>query len=280
MHAKSAALRLKVESALAGRVGSPFRLRDMAPPPTARAGIDALDEVMGGLPRGCLTEIHGPVSSGKTSLLQSALASRTADSEACALVDAQDSFDPGSAESAGVRLGQLLWIRCRNLDQAFRSADLLLHGGGFGLVALDLSDAPARLVRQVPLNVWFRLRRTVENTSTILLVLSRESNAKSCASLVLRMAKEATSWSLRERQRKSSRIHSPACLLDGWAVDTEVVRSRARPTNLHSIDRSAASGNDGERLRFEVRSSQQIPADSPPAAVLFPAKKERTESPG
>ena len=215
MHSKSAALRLQVESALAGRIASPFRLPQMESPCTVPAGIPALDEITGGLPRGGLTELYGGPSSGKTSFLQSALAARTANSEVCALVDAQDSFDPARAETAGVSLHQLLWVRCKNLDHALRSVDVLLHGGGFGLVAMDLSDAPARLVRQIPLNVWFRLRRTVENTSTILLVLSRESNAKTCASLVLRLEKESAAWSLRERSRPSRGFHTPACLLDG-----------------------------------------------------------------
>ncbi len=151
MLSKSTALRLHVESALAGRVSSPFRFQQPQPI-TASTGIAALDQLSGGLPRGCLTEVFGERSSGIASLLQAALAARTANSEVCALVDAQDSFDPGGAQSAGVSLRQLLWVRCRNVDQALRSVDLLLHGGGFSLVAVDLSGAPARLVRQIPLH--------------------------------------------------------------------------------------------------------------------------------
>ena len=97
---------------------------------------------------------------------------------------------------------------------------------------------PARLVRQIPLNVWFRLRRTVENTSTILLVLSRESNAKTCASLVLCLEKEATAWSLRERTRPSRGFHTPACLLDGWTATTEVIRSLVRGAGTHTLPRA------------------------------------------
>src|SRR5580658_4364277 len=189
MRQTSAALRLQVETALAGRVASPFRLREPELTSTATVGIPILDERTGGLPRGGLTEIYGPASSGKTSILISTLVERTTNSEVCALVDAQDAFDPNGAQSAGVQLERVLWVRCRSLDQALRSTDLLLHGGGFGLIALDLSDTPARLVRQIPLNVWFRLRRAVESTPTILLVLAQESNAKTCASLVLRLEK-------------------------------------------------------------------------------------------
>jgi recombination protein RecA len=114
-------------------------------------------------------------------LLVSALAARTEQSEVCALVDRRDTFDPHSAEVAGVKLKNLLWVRCRNMDQSLRATDLLLRSGGFGMVALDVSDIPAETVHRVPLNVWFRFRRAVEDTATILLFFERESNAKTCA---------------------------------------------------------------------------------------------------
>jgi hypothetical protein len=83
-------------------------------PPTVPCGIAAVDELTGGLPRGCLTEICGPASSGRTSLILSALAEATARGEVCALVDASDCFDPLSAEQAGVDLERLLWVRCQH----------------------------------------------------------------------------------------------------------------------------------------------------------------------
>jgi hypothetical protein len=271
MLSRSNALRLYVESALTGRVASPFRFEEPQPV-TAHTGIPALDQLAGGLPRGCLTEVFGASSSGITSLLQSALAARTANAEVCALVDAQDSFDPACAQAVGVSLPQLLWVRCRNLDQALRSVDLLLHGGGFSLVAMDLSGAPVRLVRQIPLNFWFRLRRTVENTSTILLVLSRESNAKTCASLVLRMERETARWSLQDRQYPSRDFHTPASLLDGWTTTAEMIRSSARHRNLSFIDQARNIDNpnsSADIARFTLR-SHFLPADS--------SQNERTQN--
>jgi hypothetical protein len=141
-------------------------------------------------------------------LLLAALAARTREGEVCALVDGRDAFDPVAGLSAGVSLRQLLWVRCKNIEQALRATDLLIQGGGFGLIALDLSDVAPRVVRQVQLSVWFRFRRAVEGTATILFLLGQESHAKTCASLVLRMEGEAGIW--RETARETSREMSSA----------------------------------------------------------------------
>jgi recombination protein RecA len=294
MRPSSAALRLQIESALNGRVQSPFRLRETQATSTAAVGIPVLDASTGGLPRGSLTEIYGPVSSGKTSFLLSTLAGRTANAEVCALVDAQDAFDPLGADAAGVRLERLLWVRCRGIDPALRSVDLLLHAGGFGLIALDLSDAPARLVRQIPLNVWFRLRRAVERTPTILLVLSRESNAKTCASLVLRLEKEAATWNLPTRQGTGQIAHTPACMLDGWTTAAEIVRSRIqRPAEIAEEPTTRADSSPTKNLessgevcfvlRQEFSRDNRDPRD--PGATIrkilwFDPEKERRQNPG
>jgi recombination protein RecA len=195
MRSNLAALRSDVELSLAGRVVSPFGYRDRKSVETVLTGIPEIDALAGGFPRGALTEICGPPCSGRTTVLLSALASRTAEAEVCALIDARDAFDPRSAEATGVELQHLLWVRCHGLDQSLRAADLLIQGGGFGFIALDLSDVAPETVRHVPLNAWFRFRRAVEDTSTVLLVLEQESNAKTCASLVLRMSMKAAKWS-------------------------------------------------------------------------------------
>src|SRR5690349_7406016 len=71
-------------------------------------GVAALDDRIGGLPRGGITEISGPVSSGKTSIALSILAAATKENEACALIDGRDAFDPVSGVMAGVDLERLL----------------------------------------------------------------------------------------------------------------------------------------------------------------------------
>src|ERR1700676_3954346 len=105
MPATLATVRFAAESALARRgVAAPFTYRDRRLIEAVSAGIPEIDSLAGGLPRGGLTEICGPPCSGRTSLLISALAERTAHDEVCALVDGRDTFDAHSAESAGVEL--------------------------------------------------------------------------------------------------------------------------------------------------------------------------------
>jgi recombination protein RecA len=255
MSSKTAALRSHVASALAARVACPFEYRDRPLVDTVPAGIHSVDFLTGGFPRGSLTEIYGPPCSGRTSLLISALASRTAASEVCALVDARDAFDPTSAEAAGVRLKHLLWVRCRNVDQALRSTDLLIQGGGFGLIALDFGDTPAQTVRYVPLQVWFRFRRAVESTPTILVVLEQESNAKTCASLVLQLRMREVRWSRTSGMTKNNLSpHSPGCLLDGSKSCAEMIRSRAKQRGDRLIQRDEAFMDaDGDGVDFETQ---------------------------
>jgi len=93
-----------------GAFPPPSPIRDRKVIETVSAGIPEIDSLAGGLPRGSLTEICGPPCSGRTSLLLSALAARTAQPEACALIDGRDAFDPYSAEAAGVKLNNLLWV--------------------------------------------------------------------------------------------------------------------------------------------------------------------------
>jgi recombination protein RecA len=263
MSSKTAALRSDVASALAAHVVNPFDVRERPAVETVPAGIRSVDFLTSGFPRGSLTEIYGPPSSGRTSLLISALASRTAASEVCALVDARDAFDPISAEAAGVQLKHLLWVRCHNVDQALRSTDLLIQGGGFGMIALDFSDTPAQMVRYVPLQVWFRFRRAVESTPTILVVLEQESNAKTCASLVLQLRLRQAHWSraVSEMPEEILPPHSPGCLLDGSQSYAEMIRSRAKRAGNGLIrheeifPHGSGSGVDFETQAMEVYSS-------------------------
>ena len=162
---------------------------------TLPSGLASLDALIEGFPRGAISEIIGPDSSGRTTVIHSLLAASTSKYEICAYVDTDDSFDPVSAAAAGVALSQLLWIRCgHNTAHALKAADALLHAGGFGVVVLDLCQVAPRIANRIPISYWYRFRRAVENTPTILALAEKEPLAKSCASLMLEMKHQKTVW--------------------------------------------------------------------------------------
>jgi recombination protein RecA len=172
--------------------------------PTGIASLDAMfsngDALLTqgqtqGFPRGAISEILGPESSGRTTLVHSLLAASTAQLEICAYVDTDDSFDPVSAAAAGVALSQLVWIRCgHNAGHALKAADYLLHAGGFGAIVLDLCQVPPRISNRIPISYWYRFRRAIENTPTILALVEKQPLAKSCASLMLDMHCKKANW--------------------------------------------------------------------------------------
>jgi hypothetical protein len=94
----------------------------------------------------------------------------------------------------------------------------------------------------------------VEHTPTILVVLEQESNAKTCASLVLRLRTEETYWSqTSEKSEEFSLPHSPGCLLDGWKSHAEMIRSRAKGENRQCIQQEEDSTNArGMGAEFET----------------------------
>ncbi len=197
------------------------RLEIRPAPEMVSSGIPALDTLTGGLPRGCLTEICGPASSGRSTLMLAALAAATGRGEFCVVIDASDALDPYSAAVAGVELDRMLWVRCgedspqrersprrhrdaeenkikdsiqtqnknqvERLEQVLRATDLLLESGGFGLIVLDLAGLPQEAARRIPLTTWFRFRRAVENKPTILLAIEQYPIAGSCSSLLLKL---------------------------------------------------------------------------------------------
>jgi hypothetical protein len=204
---RAAISKVEIESELASRFGSAVKLHEKRPAEVISTGISDIDEfTLGGLPRGALTEVFGPASSGRTSLMFSALAHATEHQEICALVDIHNSFDPKSASQAAINFERLLWIRCAgNLEHAFKSTDLLLQGGGFGLVILDLGDVAAKEAKRIISSWWYRFRRTVENTPTALVVVAQESCVRSCATLALELRGDARLWSSGNKGKNNTR---------------------------------------------------------------------------
>jgi hypothetical protein len=208
---QAAVLRAQLGSVLGRRIPSPFTDLDQRVPESVPTGIAPLDARTGGLPRGAITEIYGARSSGRTSTMVSILAEATARDEVCALVDGNDTFDPKSGLGGGLDLKRLLWVRCHKLEQVLKTTDLLLQGGGFGRVVMDLTDLPLPHIRSISLASWFRFQRAIEKTPTVLVVMSPEGIVKSAAALVLRLEMQRIDWST---------------LLTGLNSNFEILRSR------------------------------------------------------
>src|SRR6202165_847966 len=161
---KSASAKREIESALANGFGAVCQQRQKQPAEIVPTGVGEIDARLDGFPRGAITEIHGTASSGRTSLLLSALAVATLHEEACALVDTSDTFVLSSAGNARVDCDRLLWVRCSgNLERAFKATDLLLQSGGFGLVVLNLADVAAKFTRRINTSWRFPLCRANAN---------------------------------------------------------------------------------------------------------------------
>ncbi|HMD34661.1 MAG TPA: hypothetical protein VKH42_06830, partial [Vicinamibacterales bacterium] len=187
----------------------------------------------GGFPRGQLSEIVGPRSSGRASLTVRMLAAATARGELVALVDALDMFDVESAAAADVDLDRLLWIRghvvmnpgmCRDmnqraLEQAIRAFALVLQAGNFGLVVFDAGEAPADAIRRLPFTTWLRVQRMVEGSSTACVLVASQTMARSSSGLTLNLT-------VRDVGPCGRGIRFSPRLFDGLDVDARVVAAR------------------------------------------------------
>jgi recA bacterial DNA recombination protein len=148
------------------------------------------------LMRGSVAEIAGGASSGKTSIALSVIAQLTAAGEVCALVDSTGSFDPVSANLAGVELANLLWIRCGGeLEKSFLAADYLVQAKGFGCVWLNLNGLPQNKLRLVPRTYWYRYRSRIKETPTLFLVTAEEHITGSVSQQAFTFSREDSYWS-------------------------------------------------------------------------------------
>jgi hypothetical protein len=155
--------------------------------PAARSREDAslLERLVG---RNGFVELSARRSSGRFSIALEALAAATSAGEAAALVDLGDHLDPQGAQSAGVDLARLLWVRPHRAKEAVAAAEMLLSAG-FPLVVADFGISP-RGARFLPDAAWVRLARAAEARGATLLlatpwrlsgVAARTAVSASCA---------------------------------------------------------------------------------------------------
>ena len=142
-------------------------------------------------------------------------------SETPPLVEPADSGQSKSANSYLRRSGgkNKPW---KKLEQALRVTDLLLHAGGWGVVIFDLGNISWVDARRIELSTWFRFRRAIENTPTLLLLLGEASCAKSCSSVVLRCERRSENWNSANAPGQAAQLPT----LQGFAMEGQVLSSR------------------------------------------------------
>lgn len=224
--------------------------------PRLATGLDAVDRLLGGgFPRGRLSEITGPLSSGRTSLAIALAAAATRAGEVAAWIDPADALDPASLEAAGVDTNRLLWVRPPGAPDALRCTERLLLAGGFALVVLDLASGggvavgdrrgtrpPPGGLADARSSAWLRLTRCAAASATALVLLGREPVIGSFAALAVdlrttrRRFAERPAWlegletrvALRRHRFGSTEGFAPVC----WKVP---------PVVCHSSERSEAA---------------------------------------
>jgi recombination protein RecA len=92
---------------------------------------------IGGLPRGRVTEIYGPESSGKSTLAMHVVAEAQRNGGVCAYIDAEHAMDPVYAKAIGVDIDQLLISQPDTGEQALEIADMLVRSGAIDVIVID-----------------------------------------------------------------------------------------------------------------------------------------------
>ena len=192
----------KLDHTLSHWGGDPMTTRWLVP--TGIAELDA--RLDGGIPRGHLSEVVGPRSSGRLAVAVSALAGGTSRGEAVALVDPLDLFDPVSASASGIDFQRMLWIRgeaassarvslsCeygtlqKSLDRAVKALNIVLQAGGFGLVVVDLGEVAPQTIKRLPYTTWVRLHRVIEGSETACVLIGSEPITRSAGGVTIQMA--------------------------------------------------------------------------------------------
>jgi hypothetical protein len=228
-------------------------------------GLAALDaRLLGGLPRGHLSEVVGAPSTGRTSLAWTWLGAATQRGEAVALIDTFDRFDPASGVACGIALPHLLWVRGqalsktsgavdptwlpgtravegpgtmleRTIDRALKALNLVLQSGVCTAVVLDLADVPVVGLRRIPMTTWLRVQRVIEGSETACLLMAPLPLARSAAGCTITTSDGEIRWAgEHDRARRlaglsfSTRLSSPRRTVSGVvAVETTTAMTPA-----------------------------------------------------
>ena len=198
------------------------------------------------MPRGQVSEVVGPSSSGRTSVAWAALAAATLRGESVALIDTFDRFDPPTAHACGIELSKLLWVRGqavskttgaidpawlpgvravngpgtfmeRVIDRAIKALNLVVQSRVCTLVVIDLIDVPASALRRLPASTWFRIERAIEGSDTAVLILAAMTVARSAGgrSIAMLAGNREPGAGNRKSTDPGSRIPDPGVVWKG-----------------------------------------------------------------
>ncbi len=228
-------------------------------------GLTLIDHLLGGgIVRGRIGEIVGPVGAGKTSLAACFVASATRHGETAAWIDAADSFDPATVAAAGADLARVLWSAPRinsaspvaqfaRLEKSparytapgwnvIRAAELVMEAGGFGLVVIDFGN----FARAIPPSAALRVARIAERTGAAVIVLATHRMCGTFAAQSLTLSRERACFS-------RAAIGAPS-LFDGFAIEARVARNKLGGVGAHARWHATMAYDVG------LRSSMQHPS--------------------
>ncbi len=118
------------------RLGEAAKVSDVPVIPTGSLGLDVATGI-GGIPKGRITEIFGPESSGKTTLALHIIAEAQKDGGVAAFIDAEHALDVHYARKLGVNVDDLLVSQPDTGEQALEIAEVLARSGGVDIIVVD-----------------------------------------------------------------------------------------------------------------------------------------------
>src|SRR6187455_1670047 len=157
--------------------------------PAISTGSLGLDIALGigGIPRGRVTEIYGPESSGKTTLTMHCIAEAQRKGGLAAFIDAEHAFDKAYAEKLGIDTENLLISQPDNGEQALEIADHLIRSGAIDIIVIDsvaalvpkselegeMGDSKMGLQARLMSQALRKLTGTISKTNTICIFINQ-----------------------------------------------------------------------------------------------------------
>jgi len=223
------------------------------------SGIGALDAIIdGGLVRGRISEIVGPIGSGRTTIGARFVAVATCAGEVVAWIEGSRSFDPADIAAGSANLDRVLWasvddrrrlgfdssgrIRRYRFSSVFKAAELVLKAGGFGLVVIDTgANVP------LPQGVALRLAREAERSGAAVVVIAPHRICGTFAALSLKLTRLETSFN---RLTPASPALFDGCVIQASTVRNKLGRTGGSAILCGAIDPLAPSFAEDHRLEI------------------------------